>query len=76
MEEERDKIGLVAQRRDRSVSGAQEPDTECDPGFPSAPQNVASLSADESTRRRIEQAGCPLGPPQERGRVYEQEEEE
>jgi hypothetical protein len=76
MEEERDKTELVAQRRDRSVTGAREPAKECDPGPPSAPQNVASLSADESTRRRIEQAGSPLGAPQERGSVYEQEEEE
>jgi hypothetical protein len=66
----------VAQRRDRSVTGAREPAKECDPGPPSAPQNVASLSADESTRRRIEQAGSPLGTLQERGSVYEQEEEE
>lgn len=71
MEEERDKTGLVAQRRDRPVSGAQEPAKECDPGPPSAPQNVASLSADESTRRRIELAGSPLGTPQERGSVDE-----
>ena len=71
MEEERDKTGLVAQRRDRPVSGAQEPDTKCDPGPPSAPQNVASLSANESTRRRIESAGSPLGTLQERGSVDE-----
>jgi hypothetical protein len=76
MEEERDKTELVAQRRDRSVTGAREPAKECDPGPPSAPQNVASLSADESTRRRIESAGSPLGTLQERGSVYEQEEEE
>jgi uncharacterized protein YggE len=65
--EERDKKKAVAQRRDRSVSGAQEPAKECGPGFPSALQNVASLSASESTPRRIEIAGSPLGTPQERG---------
>jgi hypothetical protein len=74
MSEECGKTGPVAQRRDRSVSGAQEPDAECDPGPPSAPQIVASLSADESTRRRIEPAGSPLGTPQERGSDDEQEE--
>ena len=65
----------MAQRRDRKVTGAREPATECDPGHPSAPQIVASLSADESTRRRIDLAGCPLGAPKERGSVDEQEEE-
>ena len=75
MREECDKTGPVAQRRDRSASGAQEPDTECDPGPPSAPQNVASLSADESTGRRIEPAGSPLGTLQERGSDDEQEEQ-
>ena len=50
------------------MSGAREPDSkECDPGCPSAPQIVASLSADESTRKRIEYAGCPLAAPKERG---------
>ena len=55
------------QRRDRSATGAEEPAKECGLGFPSAPQNVASLSADESTPRRIEPAGSPLGLPKERG---------
>src|SRR5215470_9102855 len=73
--EERDRKGSVTQRRDRSVSGASEPDTECGSGFPSAPQNVASLSADESTRRRIEPAGSPLGTLRERGSVDEQKED-
>jgi hypothetical protein len=54
MGKERGNNGAVPQRRDRQVSGAREPDTKCDPGHPSAPQIVASLSADESTRRRIE----------------------
>jgi hypothetical protein len=54
MAQKRDNKRAVAQRRDRQVSGAREPDTKCDPGHPSAPQIVASLSADESTRRRIE----------------------
>jgi hypothetical protein len=67
MEEDQDKKEPVAQRRDRSVSGAQEPAKECGPGVPSAPQNVASLSANESTPRRIEIAGSPLGAPKERG---------
>src|SRR5438093_6632752 len=49
------------------MSGTREPDTKCDPGHPSAPQIVASLSADESTRRRIEYAGCPLGAPKKGG---------
>jgi hypothetical protein len=71
MREECGKKRPVAQRRDRPVSGAQEPAKECDPGPPSAPQNVASLSADESTRRRIELAGSPLGAPKERGSVDE-----
>jgi hypothetical protein len=75
MGQKRGNKSAVPQRRDRSVSGAREPDTKCDPGHPSAPQNVASLSADESTRRRIDHAGCPLGAPQERRSVYEQEEE-
>jgi hypothetical protein len=65
----------VPQRRDRSVSGAREPDTKCDSGHPSAPQIVASPSAGESTRRRIESAGCPLGAPQERGSIDEQKEQ-
>lgn len=67
MEGERYKKEPVAQRRDRLASGAQEPDAKCGLGFPSAPQNVASLACGESTRRRIEVAGSPLGTPKEKG---------